>query len=137
MDSELPLTSKIFRNTEQHCRGFEKEHLYLLPFSQKSRLATFTAAAGRRTDPPVHYSLERIQLPLLSAQTTANEMRDLRDYSTFSLYLSKQIVLQDQLPTSFRFFWLKGQQESFKPLGFFYFHVKFLLDEKAGRATVK
>lgn len=58
-------------------------------------------------------------------------MRNLRDYSTFSLYSSKQIALQVQLPTSFSFFWLKGQQESFKSLGFLYFPVKVLLDEAA------
>lgn len=45
-----------FRNIQQQCRVFEREHLYLLPFLQKSRLATFAATAGRRTDPPAHYS---------------------------------------------------------------------------------
>lgn len=58
-------------------------------------------------------------------------MRNLGDYSTFRLYSSKQIALQDQLPTSFSFFWLKGQQEPFKSLGFLHFPVKFLLNEKA------
>lgn len=68
---------------------------------------------------------------MLSAQITADKMIDLRDYSTFSLYSSKQIALQDQLPTSFSFFWLKAQQESFKSLGFLYFPIRFLLAEKA------
>ena len=48
-----------FRNIQQQCRVFEREHLYLLPFLQKSRLATFAAIAGRRTDPPAHYSFEK------------------------------------------------------------------------------
>lgn len=54
--------------------------------------------------PTCTLQLWKIQLHLLFAQTTANKMRDLRDYSTFSLYSSKQITLQDQLPTSFSFF---------------------------------
>lgn len=75
--------------------------------------------------------LWKIHLHLLSAQNTTNKLRDFRDYSTFSLYSSKKITHQDQLPTSFSFFWLKGQEKSFKSLEFLYFPVKFLLDEKA------
>lgn len=75
--------------------------------------------------------LWKTHLHLLSAQTTTNKLRDFRDYSTFSLYSSKKITHQDQLPTSFSFFWLKGQEESFKSLEFLYFPAKFLLDEKA------
>lgn len=50
-----------FRNVQHQCRVFEREHLYLLPFFQNSRIATFAAITGRSTDPPAHYSFEKFR----------------------------------------------------------------------------
>lgn len=96
---------------------FERECLYLLPFLQQSRLAT----AGRRAAPPAYYSFEKLICICFLPKLQQNKFRDFRDYSTFSLDTSKKITHQDQLPTSFSFFLVKGTGRAIQVFGAFIF----------------
>lgn len=131
VNPELSITSKTISEIFSTNVEFFWKEVSVLPtlFTRKQTGHTH-CYCRQRGSPTCMLQLWKTHLHLLSAQTTTNKLRDFRDYSTFSLYSSKKITHQDQLPTSFSFFWLKGQEESFKSLEFLYFPVKFLLDEK-------
>lgn len=114
-----------FRNIQQQCRVFWKG-VSVPPTVFTKKQTNHTHCYCRQKDSPTcMLQLWKTRLHLLSTQTTTNKLRDFGDYSTFSLYSSKKITLQDQLPTSFSFFWLKRQEESFKSLDFLYFPLSF------------